>query len=85
MPDSDDRKFSAWRFPLCLATAAIVACTAYFVAWGEFSYWDYGSRPDEKTWRKLRVLHDAIELHRQATGKLPASLADLEPVKNKEV
>ncbi len=85
MPDSDDRKFSAWRFPLCLATAAIVACTAYLVAWGEFRNWDYGMNPAAKTWTRLRLLHDAIEHHRQATGKLPASLAELEPVKNQEV
>jgi len=85
MPDANDRNLSALRLPLCLATAAIVASTAYLVAWGGYREWSYAMSPEGMTWRQLRLLRDQIELHRHATGKLPPSLAELEAVKNKEV
>lgn len=74
----------AVRCVLCLATAVIVAGTAYLCAWlNARGYYEH-SDAHVQTRRDLERLRAAIERHREKTGALPDS-TDLGVVADKEV
>src|SRR5262249_51320774 len=74
------------RLILCFATALVVFFTAYVCAWDVNRTADY-YRPWDKvmTWQELTQLREEIERFRQANGKLPAKLEDLDLVRIKQV
>jgi hypothetical protein len=80
-------EFRYWisRLLLSLATAVVIAATAYVCAW--LSAQKEYSRTEEhlKTRADLERLRAAIELHKKTTGTWPAQLTDLKVVKEKQV
>lgn len=87
MPPEHEFRSLMLRLLLCLATAAIISITAYICAWLDYRghvAW-YFRHEQVRTRHFLEQLRENIERYRETTGKLPASLADLEVVKQREV
>jgi len=82
MPDPSDRSHGKTHIVWCLVTSLIVAATTYLVGWYGYRNWIFSMDPSAHTWRDLLLLRDKIEKYRQANGKLPKSLNDLDIVKN---
>src|ERR1700722_16637949 len=82
------RNATAWWYPLmlCLATAVAITNTAYLCAWLDYrGQVAWTCRPEQVMTRHfLEELREEIEQHRVTTGKLPASLADLEVLKQRQ-
>jgi hypothetical protein len=73
------------RLVLGLATAIAVSGTAYLTAWQSLRGYDLLRHGQFATRRDLEVLRSGIERHGNATGSLPARLADLDEVKTEGV
>src|SRR5439155_5249731 len=73
------------RLMLCLATAAIISVTAYLCAWFSYRDYDYFRIEAYMTRKYLELLGDDIARHKEKTGSLPATLADLDVVKEQRV
>lgn len=70
---------------VCLATGLAVTATAYVCAWLNFRSYYIHTEELAATKVELEQLREAIEGHRQATGELPANLAELDIVKEKQI
>ncbi len=69
------------RILLCLATASVISATAYLCAWFEYRGWPYFQDAQDITRYQIEELRAEVERYREASGRLPTSLAELDAVK----
>ena len=80
-------KFRRWAFSflLCSATAIAISATAYLCAWYNYRNISQHRADQASTRGELELLREEIERHREATGKWPERLTDLNAVKEKQL
>ncbi len=86
MPSEQESRSFVPRLMLCLATATLISATAYLCAWLSYrDYFGFHQLGPSATRRSLDLLRQSIAHHQEKTGRLPASLADLDVVRKQEV
>ena len=86
MPNDVKAPRLAPRLMLCLATAIVISATAYLCAWYNFRcFWYFRPLEAVVTRSLLHELQDQITDYQRKNGHLPATLAELEEVKNRSL